>query len=301
MKLCERGLRFDCQGDSLIGVLSESARNRQDAGDLGVLIAVGGPQYRAGSHRQFVLLARRLATAGYPVLRFDVRGMGDSTGEFPGFEALGPDLEAASLALQGAVPALRRLVLWGLCDAASAALLHASAMPALAGLVLLNPWVRHESTHTRTQLRHYYATRLFDRAFWRKLVAGHVRVAEAMGELVAKVWSVFRAHVHPESGAGVLAAGIPVDYREIMAQGALAFRGPQLYILSGRDLVSAEFIDYAASHPGLAGLWSRPGVERLDLAAADHTFSSRALGTVVEDATLAFLAQLAASPGYRRA
>jgi alpha/beta superfamily hydrolase len=45
-----------------------------------VLVIVGGPQYRAGSHRQFTLLARSLAEQGFAVLRFDYRGMGDSTG-----------------------------------------------------------------------------------------------------------------------------------------------------------------------------------------------------------------------------
>src|SRR5215471_15952260 len=61
---------------------------------LGVVIVVGGPQYRAGSHRQFVLLARDLASNGAAVLRFDCRGMGDSGGNFPGFERIGPDIAA---------------------------------------------------------------------------------------------------------------------------------------------------------------------------------------------------------------
>ena len=47
---------------------------------------VGGPQYRVGSHRQFTLMARAFAAAGYPVLRFDYRGIGDSEGESRGFE-----------------------------------------------------------------------------------------------------------------------------------------------------------------------------------------------------------------------
>ncbi len=47
---------------------------------LGVLIVVGGPQYRVGSHRQFVLLARALAARGFAAMRFDCTGMGDSDG-----------------------------------------------------------------------------------------------------------------------------------------------------------------------------------------------------------------------------
>jgi len=61
-----------------------------------VLIIVGGPQYRVGSHRQFVLLARHLAAQGIPVMRFDVRGMGDSKGKPRNFGQLDDDLRAAT-------------------------------------------------------------------------------------------------------------------------------------------------------------------------------------------------------------
>ncbi|MFB1029241.1 MAG: hydrolase 1, exosortase A system-associated, partial [Thauera sp.] len=69
---------FPCEGEELIGILAlpETAVTR-----LGVLVVVGGPQYRVGSHRQFVLLARALAKSGVPCMRFDYRGMGDATGE----------------------------------------------------------------------------------------------------------------------------------------------------------------------------------------------------------------------------
>ena len=80
MNFSEHAIAFDCVEEQLLGVVSLPAQ----ASDIGVLVIVGGPQYRVGSHRQFVLLARYLAASGYPVLRFDVRGMGDSSGQFPG-------------------------------------------------------------------------------------------------------------------------------------------------------------------------------------------------------------------------
>ena len=76
----------------------------------GVVILVGGPQYRVGSHRQFLLLARALAQHGVPVLRFDFRGMGDSDGEFHGFEKLDKDIAAAIDAFAAAVPQVDELV-----------------------------------------------------------------------------------------------------------------------------------------------------------------------------------------------
>jgi exosortase A-associated hydrolase 1 len=284
MTPAERGLRFDCAGESLVGVLTLPAGA---ATDVGVVIAVGGPQYRAGSHRQFVLMARRLAAAGHAVLRFDARGMGDSSGEFPGFEDLGPDLAAAVQALRAELPAVRRVVLWGLCDAASAALLNAAALPGLAGLVLLNPWVRHVDTHASTEVRQYYARRLVAGDFWRKLLAGRVRLGTAAGELSLRLWRMLRAAARRAGGAPA-----PADFRERMARAALGFAGPQLYILSGRDHVCAEFLAYSGAHPRLRGLWARAGVERVDFVGADHTFSSRALRAAVEEATLDWLRRL---------
>ena len=67
----EEALVFGCGGEALVGVLA-----RPDApAARGVLIVVGGPQYRAGSHRQFTHLARELARNGIASLRFDYRGM----------------------------------------------------------------------------------------------------------------------------------------------------------------------------------------------------------------------------------
>ena len=66
----------------------------------GVVVLVGGPQYRAGSHRQFVLLSRALAQEGFAVLRIDYRGMGDSDGMPYKFTNVSPDIARAIDAFQ---------------------------------------------------------------------------------------------------------------------------------------------------------------------------------------------------------
>lgn len=72
MNVQEHALAFACNDSWLYGILSIP----ENTSSRGVLVVVGGPQYRAGSHRQFTLLARDLAAYGVPVLRFDCRGMG---------------------------------------------------------------------------------------------------------------------------------------------------------------------------------------------------------------------------------
>ncbi len=176
-------LTITCGKDQLIGILHRPERARP----RGVVIVVGAPQYRAGSHRQFVLLARHLADAGYPVLRFDYRGMGDSEGDFVGFEGVKEDIKAAIDHLFTQIEELRDIGLWGLCDGASAASFYAIGDPRVSGLVLLNPWVRSETTEARARIKGYYAPRLITREFWAKLVRNELDLSGSIRDFLGSL------------------------------------------------------------------------------------------------------------------
>lgn len=280
----ERCLAFDCEGESLLGVLSEPT-SAASTPDTGVLIVVGGPQYRAGAHRQFTLLARVLAAGGFPVLRFDVRGMGDSTGAQRSFEALPADVHAGVTALLQARPGLRRVVLWGLCDGASAALLALQAQPhpAVAGLCLLNPWVRSEASLAQAQVKHYYRQRLLQADFWRKLLRGGVAL-QAARDLLGNLRLARTAR-----SAKATAAGTPLRFQQRMAQAWQAFQGPVLLLLSERDTTAHEFTEVTRSDAQWQAALRARAPETVTLAAADHTCSSPAAQAAAEQATLAWL------------
>ena len=281
MKVTEEALVFPLADENLLGILAQP----DVPADCGVLIVVGGPQYRVGSHRQFLLLARRLAAAGYPSLRFDVRGMGDSDGAMRSFEQLDDDIGAAIAAFRAACPTLRRIVLWGLCDAASAALIYVGATrdPAIAGLVLLNPWAHSETSLARTHIKHYYAQRLLRPDFWAKLLRGRLHWRQSLRNL----WSSARAAARHTPGGGDQR-----PYQEKMAAGWRQFGGPLLLVLSGEDYTAKEFLEYAAASPAWTGLLAEGRVTRVDLPQADHTFSSAAWRAMVEEETLAWLKRL---------
>ena len=112
-------------------------------------------------------------------MRFDYRGMGDSEGERRTFEDIDPDIHAAIDAFVQQVPSIERIVLWGLCDAASAACLYAPTDPRVTGLVLANPWVHTEATQAETYLRHYYVRRITEPAFWKKILSGKFSLTES--------------------------------------------------------------------------------------------------------------------------
>ncbi|MEH0165820.1 hydrolase 1, exosortase A system-associated [Roseateles microcysteis] len=285
----ELALQWDCAGAPVLGVLSPAAGTK--VSDLGVLIVVGGPQYRVGSHRQFTLLARDVAAAGHACLRFDVRGMGDSGGAARSFESLDDDIAAALDELQRQAPQVRRIVLWGLCDGASAALLYLQRRgdARVAGLVLLNPWVRSVLSQARTQVKHYYLQRLRQREFWAKLLGGRVALG-AFGELLAALKRAFRSG----NRTGAMAES-DLSYQAQMAAAWLAFPGRILLLLSGEDFTAKEFLDHAMQDPAWAQALQRPGLDRQDCPGMDHTFSGAGGKALASGHTRAWLERLAAS------
>lgn len=274
----DEAIAFDCEGETLFGVLSAPAQ----AATTGVVLIVGGPQYRVGSHRQFVELARTLAQRGIAVLRFDYRGMGDSGGAPRDFEHIDADIRAAVDALLAHCPGLRQLALWGLCDAASAACMYAAKDERVGAMVLLNPWVRDTNTYARAQVKHYYGTRLLQKSFWQKLLRGEVRVLRSTRETAAALFRSLRKA--PRSTASP-----PSAFQVRMLQGLQDYRGPVLLFISGRDLTASEFCDLSRADPRWDALLREKRVQRVELNEADHTFSTRPWKNQVEESCAQWL------------
>ena len=259
-----RALGFDCAGARLVGVLDLPPQPHA----RGVLVIVGGPQYRAGSHRMFALLAADLAAQGYATLRFDYRGMGDSEGAPRGFEEIGDDIRAAIDAFTAAVPQVSEVVLWGLCDGASAALLYGARDARVAGLALLNPWARTDSGLAQATLKHYYGARLLDPDLWKKILSGRFNPATALRSLLALVRQAGTArHAQEEPGGA--------DLPERLYRAWQAFDKPVLLMTSGADLTAQEFMTVAAQ-PRWQALLDAPQVTQRRLDGADHTCSRHA-------------------------
>ena len=130
---------FTCEGDWCAATLDEGSAT------TGLLIVSGGNEIRSGAHAGQAAMAAHFAELGYPVFRYDRRGIGDSEGENGGFEASTADITAAVATFRAEAPHVTRIVAFGNCDAAtSLALFHAGL--GIDRLLLANPWVIEATT-----------------------------------------------------------------------------------------------------------------------------------------------------------
>jgi exosortase A-associated hydrolase 1 len=229
-----RHFSFDCEGARLAGTLDPAPAAS------GLLIVTGGNELRSGPWGSQAELSARIAATGFPVLRFDRRGVGDSEGENAGFTGSAADIAAALHAFKAHVPTLKRVVAYGNCDAASALMLASGQ--GFDALVLANPWTFEPEPEpepeaealpeskpaplTPAALRAHYLRRLTNpSALWR-LLTGKVEIGKLAGSLVEAV----KSDPPPTTLAQQLAAGIA------------GFAGPATILLAGRDRTAQVFL-----------------------------------------------------------
>ncbi|MCW8886062.1 MAG: hydrolase 1, exosortase A system-associated [Motiliproteus sp.] len=272
----EQPITFSCNDQLLTGIIhhAEPVENSTFACDKGILIIVGGPQYRVGSHRQFIQLARSLAKLGISSMRFDITGMGDSTGLKKSFDQMDEDIRCALDCFSECCSQAREFVLWGLCDSASASLIYGCKDARVSDLILINPWLENDASKAQAEIKGYYAKRLLSKSFWTKLVSGDVRIFEGVANLSK---SLLLAAKGPGSEPPVSEAEDDPDapYQERMRRGYLNFKGNVLLILSGNDLTAKEFeLQFFGGHSWYESR-AKETVEINRLAEADHTFSAK--------------------------
>lgn len=227
-----RFVSFACEGNTMIGSLDLAG------GTTGLLIVSGGNELRAGPWNSQAAIAEKVAAAGFPVFRFDRRGVGDSEGPNGGFESAAPDIAAAISAFRAHVPTLRRVVAYGNCDAASALMLSGGA--GCDALVLANPWSFDPEPEPAAEdtepapapapmppaaIRAHYLRRLVDPKAWLRLLTGKV----ALGQLSSSLVEAAQGDGPQSSLAARMAAALA------------PFEGPVQILLADRDRTAQAF------------------------------------------------------------
>ena len=130
-------------GGRLFGILTRSGTAEERPA---IILANAGAAYRIGVNRLYVTFARAWATLGFPVLRLDLGGLGDSLAGTGGHEnepysaAAVDDVGEAAEALRVHLRA-RAVVVGGICSGAHAAFHAGRTLPGIAGVLMLNPVV----------------------------------------------------------------------------------------------------------------------------------------------------------------
>ncbi len=291
-------LVFECRGENLLGIIHQPSSPAR----YGIITVVaGGPQYRAGMGRGLVSMGRALSARGIAVMRFDHRGLGDSSGDFLGFEHLDNDLQAAVAAFRAHVPEVEKIVLWGGCDAASGIMMHACKVPDVVSIIMGNPFVSTSETQAAVARQHYLK-RLGEWSFWRKLLRFEYNLFDYVGAAVSRVRAKLskrtgKSGSKPENKAAAIARSAGAAERDTsfidkMLAGLQSFDGPALFVMSGQSLVSKEFDELLARSSAWRAAYGRPGNQRVDLPNADQAFSSQDAKARVNEAVTGWLQRL---------
>lgn len=219
--MSRRHFNFACGADRLVASIDEAP------GTVGLLLVTGGNELRSGAWAGQAQFAARIAAAGFPVLRFDRRGCGDSEGVNAEFRDSTPDIAAALAALRTECPQITRVVAMGNCDAASALMLAGGA--GADALILSNPWTfENDATDDAPPqaVRDHYRRRLGDWNAIRRLLTGKVAIVPLVRSLLSSA--------RPASP--------PSTLMQAMAEGIAAFPGPVLFPIAARDRTGLAFV-----------------------------------------------------------
>lgn len=262
-------LIIDCDGAGQIGILHKPERCKKTAI---VVVVAGGPQYRVGCARQIIVWCRRLASEGYPVLRFDYRGFGDSAGAFKGFEHIDDDIKSAVDEIHKHIADIDEIVLWAECNAASALMMYAWKDSRVKKLIMQNPWVRTEATQARTYIRYYYLMRIMQRSFWLKLFKFQFNPLASLASLLS-LWKKSQQINRTASQSDASQFNNLATFQEKMREGLARFNGKVLLFMSGHSLIGKEFDESVAVSERWQQVLKNTDLTRIDEPEADHTFS----------------------------
>lgn len=290
----EKPIQFHCRNKKLYGILHQAATHNEIRQII--LMIVGGPQTRIGSHRLHVQLARALQNLGFTIFRFDYEGLGDSEGDFVGFEYAGPSIQAAIDYLFAEYTELEHIIIWSLCDGATASCVYAQHdQHRVKGMVLCNPFVETDAGKARTIIRYYYVKRLFEKEFWRKVFSFKFDVVEFIRSFLQLALRAWRSDDSDGFNGQSSAIGVidpNTSLPQQMINGLDNFQHKVRFLLSTDDLTALNFRDVILSHPTLKEAIDVGRIKIRYIQDADHTFSSQKYKNMLVDETVSAIEDL---------
>lgn len=249
-----RMIGFECEGARLAATYDDGTAS------TGLLIISGGNEIRSGAHAGQAAMAAHFAALGYPVLRYDRRGIGESEGDNKGFENSAADIAAAVGAFRLEAPAMQRLVAFGNCDAATALALFSEGV-GINELILANPWVIENASAeastppTSAAVRARYWSRLKNPRSLLDLFSGKINLRKLAGGLV-------------KAAQSDKPTGLAERLAKALANSAL----PATILIADRDTTALAFMS-AWNSVTFADVKARQNVTLHTCSTASHSFA----------------------------
>jgi pimeloyl-ACP methyl ester carboxylesterase len=268
----------------LFGVLAESAVEERRC-TTGVILVNAGSVHSVGPGRLYVELAREWAAQGFPVLRVDVGGVGDSetrpdhTDNHPYPNHAVEDIRAAAKWMLGR--GLTRVVVAGVCSGAHASFHAGLDLEELTGIIVINPIVFYWTPACALDVSawmNYSESRRYSQSVrevdsWVRLVRGEVNVRYAAGvayrrmrEVAGSAAIAFGRRVGLKSGAG---QDLGDDLRRISA------RGVDVLLVFSEGDPGLDFVRRRHARDVRLLERDRANFRMRVIADADHTFTTR--------------------------
>jgi len=189
----------------LVGIITEPDGGYQENVPV-FLFLNAGLDHRAGPHRLYVTLARKLAAVGVASLRFDFSGIGDS----PASRSLDAPEDRGVAEARQAMNFLARsvrseaFVPLGLCSGANVGFALAATDRRVVGAVLINPTTM-PAEHTKEQSEealkraqaHHHESRLRDWKSWTRVLTGRSNAMSVYRSTVRLAGHAFRGQSAP--------------------------------------------------------------------------------------------------------
>ncbi len=249
--------QFLCENDHLVGTLNSGSK------ETGLLIVSGGNEIRSGAHAGMTKLAQQIAKKGFPVFRFDRRGIGESSGSNQGFLSSKLDIEAAVKQFKELCPHLKKIAAFGNCDAATALALFGPTA-GLDAYILANPWVIENDPNEKSEapapnaaaIRSRYLQRISNPRSILDLLTGKIDISKLFKGLK-------QASKKPEN------SGLAIELRDALVK----LSKPVDILLAKRDTTALAFMASWKSGDYLA-LHEHEKISLLELDSASHSFAN---------------------------
>lgn len=273
----ERPVRFG-EDQHLVGVITEAGRENPGAGSTAAIILNAGILHRIGPNRLHTQLARRLAGAGFDVLRFDLSRLGDSDVRKQALaydESNLRDVQEA-MRLMSRSGSIRRFILMGICSGADIAIRVAQQDPRVAGALVI------EGYNFTTPGYHldYFVRRLVRPGTWVKLFQGKLGIANILKTLVQMIRPKISEDMESESQQ---VWQLPPTEKIISALRSVLNRGTNLCFVYAEGS-PAHFIYRSRIQKGIRDLVAQQKMQVISFEGTDHTFTPLSQQKMLVDA-----------------